>query len=155
MSDLRLVAYCGLYCGLCAQCSRIPQRTKSLREAMQKEGYEHWGQEIPGFKEFWKFLEGLADSEAKRSCRDGTCGPSFCGIRKCAREKGVDVCVFCEEYPCERILGLAKGYPTLLADGERMQKIGIEAWIDEQAERRKTGFAYVDIRCYPYEIAGK
>jgi len=122
---------------------------------MQKEGYEHWGQEIPGFKEFWKFLSGLGEFEAKCSCRNGKCGPPFCGIRKCAREKGVDVCVFCEEYPCGRILGIAKGYPMLLADGKRMKEIGMEAWIKEQEERRKTGFAYVDIRCYPYEVADK
>ena len=59
----------------------------------------------------------------------------FCSIRKCAREKKVDVCVFCQEYPCERLLGVAKGYPTLIADGKRMKEIGIEAWVQEQKER--------------------
>ncbi len=53
------------------------------------------------------------------------------------------------------MLGIAKGYPTLIADGERMKEIGIEAWIDEQEERAKTGVAYVDIRCYPYEVPKK
>jgi hypothetical protein len=122
---------------------------------MQKEGYEHWGQAIPGFQEFWKFLGRLVEGESRCSCREGPCGPPFCGIRKCAREKGVDVCVLCEEYPCERILGIAKGYPTLLADGKRMREVGIEEWIREQEQRASTGFAYVDIRCYPYEIADR
>jgi len=44
------------------------------------------------------------------------------------------------------------GYPTLIADGKRIKKIGIDAWIEEQEERVKTGFAYADIRCYPYEV---
>ena len=44
------------------------------------------------------------------------------------------------------------GYPTLIADGKRIKKIGIDAWIEEQEERVKTGFAYADIRCYPHEV---
>ena len=117
MTDLRLITYCGLYCGLCAQRNRIPKRARNLQEAMKKEGYEHLGHSITGFKDFWQFLSRLAESETTSSCREGQCGPPFCGIRKCAQEKGMDVCVFCEEYPCNRILGIAKGYPTLLADG--------------------------------------
>ena len=152
MTDLRLVTYCGLYCGLCAQRNRIPRRAESLREAMRIEGYEHWGAELQGFNEFWTFLGALAESEAKCSCREGGCGPPFCGIRKCAQEKGVQVCALCDEYPCHRIDGIAKGYPLLLADGTRMKEIGLEAWIEEQEERSKTGFAYADIRCYPYEV---
>ena len=67
----------------------------------------------------------------------------------------MEVCPFCDEYPCERITGLAKGYVTLLADGQRMKDIGLDAWIQEQEDRCKTGFAYVDIRCHPYEVADK
>jgi len=155
MADLTQVTYCGLYCGLCAQRTRIPQRAGALRESMQKEGWDHWGGGIPGFNEFWPFLNDLADGGSRRSCRGDTCGAPFCTIRKCAREKGVDVCPFCDEYPCDRILGLAKGYVTMLADAERMKSIGIDAWIAEQEERRKTGFDYVDIRCHPYEVPDK
>jgi hypothetical protein len=79
----------------------------------------------------------------------------FCTIRKCAREKNIDICISCDDYPCKRIDGIAKGYPTLLADGKRMKDIGIDAWLEEQKERVKTGFAYVDIRCYPYEVPDK
>jgi hypothetical protein len=49
-------------------------------------------------------------------------------------------------------MGIAKGYPTLIADGNRIREIGIETWIQEQEERAKTGFAYGDIRCYPYSV---
>ena len=152
MADLQLVTYCGLYCGLCAQKNRIPKRAGALKDAMQKEGYEHWGEFVPGFKEFWPFLGRLAESESTGTCRDGKCGPPFCGIRKCAHKRGVEVCSFCEDWPCEKVQGIAKGYPTLLADGKRMREIGIDAWIKEQEERAKTGFSYVDIRSYPYEV---
>jgi hypothetical protein len=146
------VTFCGLYCGLCSTRNRIPQRARALHESMQKEGWDQWGQEMPNFNEFWLFLTGLADSESRCSCRAGKCGPPFCGIRKCAQKKNIDICPFCNEYPCHRILGVAKGYVTMLADAQRMKALGIDAWIQEQEERRKTGFAYVDIRCHPYEV---
>ena len=152
MDKLKLVTYCGLYCGLCAQRGRIPKEADVLRESIAKEGYEAWGKEIPGFNKFWKFLTNLCDPEkACPGCRQGG-GPPFCSIRKCARECKVNICVFCENYPCERIETLAKGYPTLIPDGERLKEIGIEAWLAEQQERAKTGFAYADIRCHPYTI---
>jgi hypothetical protein len=152
MEGLKLVTYCGLYCGLCAERGRIPRQANLLRESMAKEGYEFWGKELPGFEEFWTFLRNLCGPDkACPGCRQGG-GPPFCSIRKCARERGVDICPLCEEYPCKRVLEIAKGYPTLIADGKRMQEIGLEAWVQEQEERAKTGFAYVDIRCHPYKV---
>jgi hypothetical protein len=119
---------------------------------MRKEGYDFWGHDIPGFIEFWRFLAELGQSEERCSCRGGHCGPPFCGIRKCAVSRGIAACPLCDEYPCHRILGIAAGYPTLLADGERLREIGLDVWIAEQEERAATGFAYADIRCHPYCI---
>ncbi len=156
MADLKQVTYCGLHCGLCAQCNRIPKQAAALRESMHNEGWDSWGKELDSrFGTFWEYLNWLVASEARCSCREGTCGPPFCAVRKCAQHKDVDVCPFCEEYPCDRIRGIAKGYVTLLADGKRMTDIGLDRWIQEQEARKSTGFAYVDIRCYPYDIPDK
>lgn len=152
MDNLKLVAYCGVYCGLCSNRGRIPQQAKALKETMAKEGYDKWGTEIPHFKEFWKFLtDHCAPDGCCPGCRQGG-GAPFCSIKKCARERKIDVCVFCEDFPCKRINGLAKGYTTLIADSKRMKEIGIDAWVKEQEERTKTGFVYCDIRCYPYTV---
>lgn len=152
MPDLKQVTYCGLYCGLCSQSNRTPKQASALRDTMRKDGWEHWGRQIPRFEEFWQFLDGLAEGEGKCSCRSGKGGPPFCGIRKCAAGKGVDSCPFCDQYPCHRIEGLAKGYVNLIPDGKRMKEIGLDLWIEEQEARKATGFCYVDIRCYPYEV---
>ena len=152
MKNLKYVTYCGLYCGLCSQRGRIPHQARMLKDTMSKEGYEYWGSELPNFNEFWKFITDLSDPESScPGCRQGG-GPPFCGIRKCAQKRGVEVCVFCEEYPCHRIEALEKGYPTLVSDGKRMREIGIGTWIEEQKERATTGFVYADIRCHPYEV---
>jgi hypothetical protein len=47
---------------------------------------------------------------------------------------------------------LAEGYPTLVADGKRMLRVGIDRWIWEQEERSRSGFAYIDIRYHPYSV---
>ena len=117
---------------------------------MRREGWELWGGEFLGFKVFWKFLGGLERGPCP-GCRKGG-GPPFCGIRKCARRKQVEVCVYCDEWPCHRIKMLAKGYHTLIPDAERMKRIGLTKWLKEQDARAATGFCYCDIRCSPYEV---
>ena len=57
---LRLVAYCGLYCDLCAERGRIPLRAQSLVDSMRIGGWDRWAGDVPGFTEFWKFLSGLS-----------------------------------------------------------------------------------------------
>jgi hypothetical protein len=152
MNKQQLISYCGLYCDLCAERKRIPERTKELIAAMEIEGYPNWAKHRPEFKEFWAFVNRLAEGADKRCCRSGTCGAHFCTIRKCVKERGLEMCDQCQEFPCKRVKGIAKGYPTLLHDAERRRKIGIEAWVAEQQKRLSTGFQYADIRCYPYDV---
>ena len=150
MDQKQLVGYCGLYCGLCEQHTQIPERASALRASLQKADFENWGTSLPGFKEFWALLQDLTTVPDDKCCRSGQCGAPFCAARKCAMAKEVEVCPECEEYPCERLRAFAKGEPLLLPDGERIRERGLDAWIEEQEERRRAGFCYADIRCYPY-----
>ena len=144
-----LVAYCGLYCDLCSGRTKIPELAKTLKELMQKDDYENFGPDIQGFNEFWKFLGGLTKVEEDKYCKSGKCGSPSCSIRKCAISKNIEVCAECEEYPCKRIKTLGNSEPTLIHDGLRIKKHGLESWIIEQEERKKVGFCYSDIRCCP------
>jgi hypothetical protein len=150
--SLRLVTYCGLYCGLCAQRNRIPQQALQFKQTLHEEGFDDFYQYVPEMKEsfpvFWQFLENLAKMEC--TCRTGMGGPPDCKIRNCAKQKNIAVCPQCKEYPCQNIYALAEHYPTLIQDGKRLQKIGIEKWVAEQEQRAKRGFAYADIR-YPFQ----
>jgi hypothetical protein len=149
---LRSVTYCGLYCGLCAQRNRIPQQASQLQQTLHEEGFDDFYQYVPEMKEifppFWQFLQNLAKLDC--TCRTGKGGPPDCKIRNCAKQRKITVCPECKEYPCQHIQALAEHYPTLIQDGRRLQKIGIEKWIIEQERRAKRGFAYADIR-YPWQ----
>lgn len=147
MADLKRVAYCGLYCGLCLNGCRIPRRAEDLKDLLQRVRVEEWSpEELQDFEEFWRFLGNLADFESRASCREHACGLEPCSIRTCAAAKGVDACPFCDDYPCEPILTIAKRYVTLLGDGRRMREVGLDRWVEEQKARQARGFAYVDIR---------
>ena len=150
-NPLRHVAYCGLYCGLCAHRNRIPQQARQLQKSIHEEGFDNWYQYIPEMKDtfppFWQFLQKLVDLDC--TCRTGG-GPPDCKIRQCAKEKSIEICTQCEEYPCKLIQTLAEHYPTIIQDGKRLQKIGLESWVKEQEKRAKRDVVYADTR-YPWK----
>jgi len=142
---MELVSYCGLYCDLCAERARIPKQAAALRAAMTEEGWPFWGDTVPGFAQFWTFLEGLASGKGCPGCRAGGGYPG-CQIRVCARERDVELCVQCADFPCEHVEALARTYPNLIGDNRRLQTVGLQQWIDEQVERVRRGVVYADIR---------
>jgi len=62
-----------------------------------------------------------------------------CKFIKCAKEKGIETCPLCADYPCADITAFDNdGYVhhrTVLPNGRRIKAIGLEAWLDEQRER--------------------
>ncbi|MCK4424536.1 DUF3795 domain-containing protein [Candidatus Bathyarchaeota archaeon] len=144
---LRLVGYCGLHCELCAHRNRIPQQAHQLQKSLHEEGFDDWYKYAPEMKDtfppFWQFLQKLATLDC--TCRTGG-GPPDCKIRRCAKQKGIEICPQCKEYPCTLIQALAEHYPTVIQDGKRLQKISLENWVKEQEERAKRGVVYADTR---------
>lgn len=146
MSSLRYVTYCGLYCRLCANMSRIPGQASALRDTLARSGYEHFGESVvSGFREFWSTLEFFSKMDKScPDCRHG-CGDPGCIIRECARERGIRLCSSCGDFPCGHIQELAERYPNLIPDATRQREIGLNAWIAEQEERVEEGFCYLDV----------
>lgn len=75
-------------------------------------------------------------------CGSGA-GNQSCAIAKCSfLHDKVEYCFICPEYPCHRYEGI-DGYDSFvthrrqLKDNERAQEIGIEAYNEEQAQKRK------------------
>lgn len=140
-----LISYCGLYCDLCDSRSRIPKRAAALLDALVAAGHEHGAADRPGFEEFWSYLVGLADADGVcRGCR--AMGEVLgCEISRCARERGIEICVFCDEYPCDRIEEMLSQFPALRDEHARLKELGVDAWLDEQGERAKRGLCYSEI----------
>ncbi len=101
-------------------------------------GYEQFGPQIPRFAEFWAFLTDLAGRNGCAGCR-GDDGNPNCGIRVCAREKGVDFCAVCGAYPCAESERSFAAYPMLKDDNRILRTRGIAAWKALQDDRQERG----------------
>jgi len=134
------LCYCGLNCKLCSLIATLSKQAKTLFETMQEDGWEYYGQELyPQFPQFWEVLKDLKEvGETSPLCKGG-CGDPECEIRKCAIAKELQVCAFCTEYPCERLVSFTRRYPFLLQNNDRIKEIGLEAWLAEQDELAAQG----------------
>ena len=141
--DKKYICYCGLYCENCAVMAKIAPASVALYEEMKKAGFEDIIPLIPGGAGFWSFLKGMAEDGVCVSCKDGSGNPG-CAVRVCAKEKGVDMCALCEEYPCGKFEAFFQSYPLLKQDNALIRDQGLDAWAELQDERRMGGFAYTD-----------
>jgi hypothetical protein len=85
----------------------------------------------------------MADDGICVSCREGGGNPG-CAVRICAKEKGVEMCAICENYPCEIFDKYFEGYPLLKNDNALLRDKGWDAWAKLQDERMANGFTYTD-----------
>lgn len=61
-----------------------------------------------------------------------------CQIKKCADEKGVEFCAFCDEYPCKMLREFQAQLPhraELFEDGERIRVVGYDRWFEDVRKR--------------------
>lgn len=143
----RYIAYCGLYCDHCYSRTHIAPTAKTLKAQMQAQGFETFGPYMPDYTEFWRFMNTLIEAEGCPGCRqDG--GSPACAMRTCAREKQIEACPLCDEYPCDQFhwLDTSAAYPMLKEDNQLMREQGLEAWKAMQQGRRNSGFTYVEER---------
>jgi len=139
--NARYTCYCGLYCENCTVKAKIEPAAKTLQDEMKQGGFGEIIQLIPDGDKFWEFLKGMVDPGLCVSCKEGSWNPG-CAVRTCAKEKGIEMCALCEEYPCEKFTAFFDGYPVLKSDNRLLKEKGIEAWSAIQDERKKNGFTY-------------
>lgn len=142
MADYRTILQELAPCGLdCSRCSSYNEgNTKKLSTALLDVlgNYERVAARLAGFvpvlKNYPEFKEVLVffTQGSCPGCRPG--GGQFppCAARNCFREKGVDFCFQCDEYPCTR----NKYDPGLTARwrrmNDRMKEVGVEQFYREQ-----------------------
>ena len=107
--DKDLVSFCGIYCGACPSLNKscLGCRTEEKRGQKRK---SKWG------------------------CKIRTC---------CHNEKNLDFCIECEVYPCKNLSKLKNSHlederfdyrHQMFYNLVRIEKIGLEEWLEEQSE---------------------
>lgn len=135
---LKELAPCGLDCSRCARYKDGEIRRLAAELIERLEGFEKVapkiGDFIPALKNYPQFQDILTffTQADCTGCRYGESPFPLCAAKTCFREKGVDFCFQCDEYPCER----NRFHPELDShwrySNDRMKEIGIEAYYHEQ-----------------------
>jgi hypothetical protein len=95
-----MIAYCGLTCDSCpihlATLEQDKSRQLTIRESIAEQCSKLYGMNLQ--------LEDITDCDG---CRANTgrlfSGCSNCEIRKCAVQKNIENCAYCNDYACERL----------------------------------------------------
>ena len=116
----RYDTYCGLYCGAC-----FVMRVNE--EGRVEEQAEEWDREP----------KEITCHGCKSGVNSGYC--RTCGIKACAVERGFEFCVDCTEYPCDRLIAFRDDewphHSAVTRNSEDLARLGLERWLDKQAER--------------------
>jgi len=139
--DRKFACYCGLCCLNCAVKVKVEPAAKVLYDEMKSAGFEEVIAFIPGGEGFWPFLKAMADNGMCISCQDGGGDPG-CAVRVCAREKGVEMCAFCTDYPCDKLNVFLCRNPVLENDNALLRDEGWDAWASLQERRLESGYTY-------------
>jgi hypothetical protein len=115
--------YCGIYCGACSIVMH--------GETGRADAFADCLKNVP--------KEDLACN----GCKSGIvyAGCSTCSLRRCARDKGVEHCIDCTDFPCRmysKWQSAAKFLPhsrEAAASLEAIKRGGVEAWLAAQEKR--------------------
>ena len=120
---IRSDTYCGLNCGACPV--GMANDVGDLDEL--KSMAESWD----------RTPEELLCSGCKSEVTATFCTSRH--MRECARDKGLEFCVDCADFPCEIITAFrnddASHHSAVLSNLEMIGEIGVEAWLAAEAVR--------------------
>lgn len=140
-----LVTYCGVYCGTCARwCEYTIFRKLAVifAEWVDAQGYQYW---MPtavkefNYAEFRRALDFFGKEDTwlvcQRGCKGGEGRPD-CEIRDCCKQRGLDLCFDCSEFPCNKV----ERNTRMIERAKEYNKLGKNAWLRQQVEKAKQGF---------------
>jgi len=134
---LETLAPCGLNCRKCFAFAdgEIRIISKRLQELLGDfDNYaERFSKFLPVFKNYSSFkelLHFLSQGDCL-GCRKGTCKYPNCGVIDCYKDKGVDFCYQCNEFPCQKTNFDPDLEKRWIQMNTRMKEIGVEAYFEE------------------------
>lgn len=144
---LKILAPCGLNCAKCQFSSEGDIRKHAIELKRLLGSFDSYAERFskflsvygsyPAFKEL---LNQFAKANCK-GCRSGDCKYPNCGVAPCSREKGVDFCFQCSEFPCDKSNFDPDLHRRWLIMNQRMKEVGVEAYFEETKDQPR----YVDV----------
>lgn len=157
MTDFNYDSYCGIYCGACdimmsGKTGNNSKLTTFWNEATVKSLHKGLGLPYDDNQPFKSECYGCKSDMQFINCR-------VCKIRDCARNREIEHCIDCDQYPCDQISGMKKNefslphikdnYPNMLT----IKESGTDHWLSEQSAKWKcpecgSDFSWYSSKCY-------
>jgi hypothetical protein len=138
-----ILAPCGLNCSKCMAYTEgsITHHAKELQRLLGSFDIyaKRFSNFMPAFKNYPSFKEVL-DIFVKADCagcRKGHCIYPNCGVAPCYKERGVDFCFQCEDFPCDHTNFDKHLHERWLRMNKRMKEIGVEAYYEETKDQSR------------------
>ncbi len=134
---LDILAPCGLNCHKCFAYSEGEIRMLSARLQERLGSFNRYAERFSAFlpvfenyPSFKKLLAYFAQGNCN-GCRKDTCKYPNCGVIACYKQRGVDFCFQCDEFPCEKTNFDPDLKRRWIQMNNRMKKIGVESYFEE------------------------
>lgn len=147
------IAPCGFCCYTCMAKNNGAVEKRAKEIMVYFEGYYNFMKENLPFgkkryaKEIKDFEERLGKFTERKcpGCRSGAlrgCCIPDCFILKCVKERGIDFCGECDDFPCEKSKSFFKGktLTQFLNNNENIKKDGIEKYHSDAISRSHYDF---------------
>jgi hypothetical protein len=120
-----LLAPCGLYCRVCSIYIAHRDKNEKFKKALMKV-YKPF---IKGMEDL-KCMGCLSDKEVFPVCKS-------CPIKDCTRQKGIQGCHECEEFPCKFIenFPIKVGKKVIMRTIPTWRELGTERFVQQEEER--------------------
>lgn len=134
-------APCGIECARCVafKDGEVVKLSSALKEHLIN--FENmasiYKDSVPVFKDYNVFTE-ILDYFSKGNCpgcRYGDACNTSCTARTCHKEKNVDFCYQCDEYPCSKNNYNENLYNKWKSNNDMMKEIGVEAFYNERKSK--------------------
>ena len=139
-SNVSKLSVCGLDCSRCADYDNGEIRNLSSKLAKLLDGYERLANmkakgnpNFRGYPEFDQILGHFAQGSCGGCRSDNVKCPIVCEAKTCGRERNIDFCFECEEFPCEKQFE-GKLRERWIERNIRMKEIGVEKYYIEQGK---------------------
>jgi hypothetical protein len=134
---LKTLAPCGLNCLKCFAYGEGEIKFHSSKLSELLGAFDRYAERFsrfsPVFSKYPSFKEVLAFLAQGNclGCRKGTCRYPDCGVILCYKQKGVDFCFQCEEFPCQKTNFDPDLKRRWLEMNMRVKEIGLEAYFEK------------------------
>jgi hypothetical protein len=134
---LERLAPCGLNCAKCMAFANgdIKKHALELKRLLgafdnYAQRFSHFAPVFENYPSFKKLLDHFAQAGCK-GCRHGDCLYPSCGVAPCYKQKGVDFCFQCDEFPCAKTNFDPNLKARWIKMNYRMKEKGVEAYFAE------------------------